>query len=441
MPSLCVRVRFPALLVLAAALLAGCVSTEEQFNKAQSLRSNGQYEDAAYLLVRVLDRDDTYPGARRELSAVGQRAMDSLMTVARAADAAGAPIRAVDRLDAVRALSSACADVDVQVEMPDGYAAFRQEAQQHAFDTLIANARDAAAADDWAAADELYVRASGYVQSSEHRQIIDEGRADVSLRWSNALMTDGAFRAAFERASFVSNRVPPDHPLAQNAAEVQRDAVQRGTQRVACGPLDQTRRVERQLSSAFLTDLNDLLRYEYWAAPPLFVETVDPSLTWRALRRLDLRSDGLNRRNATRFGREVDADYVVFGTLTQLAPSQENVTSETHTAPLRDAEGDTTYTVRRYDLLLTATAEMTIVDARSGAIVHEAALNVDATQPVQRAVYDGNWRTLALSRSEQRLFSRQAYERVRADVEAQLQEAVAQSVAAGTYGAILDRIE
>lgn len=429
------------LALLLGVLLSGCVSTEEQFTEAQSLRSQGRYAEAAHLLVRVLERDSAYPNARQDLIEVATQARDSLMTVAQAAQTQGEPLRAVGRLDDIANLREACRDVDVSLALPEGYAALRQSAEQDAFDARMREGDAARQAGNWHEAERAYDRAMRYARPGEQRRLVDEARAQVALAWSEALLAEEHYRAAHERAGQVFEFVSDTHELGEEAEALRAIAVERGTQRVAYVPFDDTRSASRTLPSSFLVDVNDALRYDHWAQPPLFLATADPAATWRAVRQMDLGSSVLNPTDARSIGREVSADYVVFGTVTEVTTREDNVDTERRIASLYNTEADTSYVVETFDLVVSVTAEVQAIHVPTGSVVFDASIDEEAAEETTRATYDGDWRTMDLSDAERRLFEDPPSRRTRTQVLRTLTDDVAAEVAGAVYDRLLDEVE
>ena len=421
-------------------VLSGCVSTEEQFAEAESLRMQGQYEEAAYLLVRVLERDGSYPDARPTLLDVAQQANDSLMTIAQDARAADAPVEAIRYLDDIADLQAACTDVEVNLTLPDDYASFRRATERDAFQHLMDRGDDAVAARDWEAGDRAYEQAQTYARPGEERQDAREARAKAALGWAEALMNEGAYRAAHERAARVFEWLPDEHTLHRSAERLRSQSVAQGTRRVAYVPLRYTPDAEARLPNPFLSDLNDVLRYEHWTSPPLFLDTANPGATWRVLRRLDLGSAVLDRRDATLVGRDVDADYVVFGTIRHSRFDEKDVETKRRPVTFEDQDADTSYVVRTYDLTLSATVDLQVVDVRTSDVVFEDDVAETVDEEISRASYPGDTSALALSRSEQRLFDPRLADRARDRLAEALVETMSETLSGRVYDGLLDRI-
>ena len=130
-------------IVLVSGTVAGCVSTKDRYERAQTLTRGGRYAEAARTYVQVLREDPDWPSARNELQAVGQRGVDRLLDEAEAAAADDAYEAAVDTLDTLDALREAAASVGVDLTVPADYSAFRNETVRAAADQLIAIGRQA----------------------------------------------------------------------------------------------------------------------------------------------------------------------------------------------------------------------------------------------------------------------------------------------------------
>lgn len=453
------RVLIALLALVSAGVLAGCVSTKERFQKAQTLKAQGRYVEATYALVKVLEDDRSFPNARRELLDVAQTATDRLMTDAQRADDAGGHVEAANRLSDVAALNDAVNGVDVEMALPRGFRSFRDGVERRATEQLIAEADDAAAAGDWRRADDAYERARSFPTTPEQQRAIDQGQARVALNWADDEMETGDFRAAHARAARVYDLVGTEHRLARDARDLQDVAVERGTRRVAFTPLWRTETAADVMPSGFLRDLNDVLNTRHWTSPPPFIASADPVATRRALRRAGLHRRVVSRRDAAAVGRALGADYVVVGEVAEVTRVEDDLErtvvdatllpdatgSDRGRGPTRgrrdDAGVDTSFVVESFDLEMHATVVYRVVDVRRARVVAEGDAHGGADGPMERGVFRGDWQNLDLTGAEQALFRRDDRQRAEMEIATRAVDAVAASLADTVYPRILDRID
>ena len=445
------RVQGSALFVILSLILvlAGCVSTQDRYEKAQALTNQGRYAEAARYYVRVLREEPSWEHAREELQPVGQRAVDQWLEDAEAAADEGRYEPAVAVLDELDALRVATESVGVTLSVPDDYTAFRSEMVQSAADMLIAEGRRAEEVADWPAADQAYDRAREYVQSAERLATLDRAQARVALRWSEDDMERRHFRDAYLQADRVFDFVGTEHTLAKDAEALQAEAVECGTRVVAFLPLWRTQQAAAVAPEYFLVDLNDMLLYDYWSAPPLFIASTNPVETRRTLRRMNLHRTVLAASDAADVGRTLDTDFVVAGELTTFVREEDDLEEERVPSRIRvrgnTGRGpqwrDTSYVVQTFDLVLEAAVDYRIVDPRTGRIVDQGVAHVRHEGRRQRGLFRGDYRQLDLSGSELSLFDREDQRVAERAIENQLLDRLTADVADGVFDRVLRQID
>lgn len=442
-------------LLLLAVALGGCVSAKERFERARNFEQDGNYQDAVQAYVQVLQDEPDFPNARANLMDAAERAMRGLLEEARADAASGRYERAMGPLNRVRGLQRSCEGVDVQVPLPDGYTAFRDDTERRAADALTEEAETAIAAENWERAFDAYDRMRRYVDDTRRLQAIDERKAEVLFRWADAEMERGVYRSAYLRADNIYDLVPASHPLADDAEALQQAAVARGTERVAFLPLWRTESAGRALSDVFLPDLNDVLVARYWASPPRFIAPADPIAVRRTMRRYEADRTVLSRRNAAEVGRAVDAALVVVGEITEFTATETDVDEErVRVGYVRRSRGrtssrqnessapsDTFYVHRTYDLELDATVEYRVVEARTRRVVDRGSVHADAEGEMEAARFPGDWRNLDLAGAEKDLFDPILQERRRREIETRLLDRLADEYANASFEGVLDEID
>lgn len=429
--------------------IAGCVSTQDRYEKAQRLTMEQRYAEAARYYVQVLEAEPDWSGARNELQAVGQRAIDQFWEEAEQAATRGQYEEAVAALDALDALRTHVEAVAVPLTVPDHYAAFRRATVRAAADTLIATGRQAETAADWPAAFDAYEQARPYVQADSQRATLDRAQARATLRWAEVEMERGRHRAAYDRATLVPEFVGAEHPLARDAETVQRTAVARGTRTVAFLPLWRTRGPTGSMPAHFREALNAVLQYDYWRNPPRFVASADPIETRRALQRAGHHRAVLRAEDAMEVGRAVGADMVVAGELTAFERTEEDLEESVRPVRMRvrgatgqgSAWRDTTYTVQTFDDVLEATVAYRIVDARTGRVLERGEERVRHAGERQRGLFAGDASSLELSDDERRLFDREGQQATAREIENELIDRLAERLAEVVFDRVLRHID
>lgn len=436
----------------AAWILVGCVSTQERFEKAASLEEQGRFEDAAYQYVDVLERESSFPNARRALLRVATEAMAQRMREAESAEASGQPVQAAQVLTRVQDLHDACRRVDVDVPLPNGYASYRRTMDAKAADALVADAERAREEGEWPAALAAYEEARTYARSEDRRIKVDEDIAEVLLNWSDDDMLQGRYRTAYERVGRVPSLVGPEHPLVEEARAMRQTAVERGTRRVALLPLWRTDEAAGPLPPDWLDDLNVALQAEYGSPPP-FLITADPVATRRVLRRLGLDDAVRSTVDAEEAGRQLEADFVVVGDVTAFEEARDDLETETRTAAVTpqgrgptsgrpDATGpDTTFVVERYDLEVEAVVAYRVVQVATGRVLDEGEIVGRGEGPVEEGRYAGDWRNLDLSGREVDYFDPEVLQRQRRPIYDAVLDEVAATLTDRTYDEVLRAID
>lgn len=400
--------RFAPLLLLVV-LTAGCVSTQDRYDDARELAEQNRWAEAARRYVDVLEREAGFRDARARLDTTGRQAVGVYLEHARRDEAAGRYEAASEALADLDALRLDAEQVGVLLPVPVDYAAFRDEVTQAAIAALMERGERAERRGAWTEALDAYERAQErYPLSTAQRQAFDEARVRTLLRWGDAEMEAGRFRAAFGRAAEAVDLVGPRHPLAAEAGALQEDALALGTVPVAFVPFGFV--AEASPPHSFARDLDDVLLYEYWSALPPFLALADPVETRRLLRRHYDERRPLDRREAARLGRAVDAALVVLGDVTGFEWVEDDLDEEVRRVELAargrtaNLRRDTVFVVQRYDLELEAEVDYRIVDVATRRVVDQGTVRADVEGPMVRGVYDGDPETLALARRDRDLF-------------------------------------
>lgn len=441
--------RWSALFLSLLIVVAGCVTTQDRYEKAQDLTAEGRYVEAARYYVRVLEAEPDWPEARGELEAVGARAVDTLLDEAETLAAEERYEDAVATLDMLDDLRADTEAVGVELTVPEDYADYRASLIRTAADVLIEEGAAAEETGDWANAADAYDRARTYVTSEKRLTLLKEAQARVLLRWSEDELAQNQYRAAYERAAEIADLIGPEHPIRQKAAALQNTAIEEGSRVVAFLPLGRTGDVASALPEFFLRDLNDVLQLEHWTDPPAFIAPVDPIATRRLIRKRSADQTVLPRSVAAKAGRELGADLVLTGEIIryeQVATSTNEREREARMR-VRGATGqgtqwrDTTYVEQTIRMELEAAVEWRLIDVRSGRMVDRGIETEQARDELQRGVFAGDYRRLDLSGSELRLFNPSDLRQDKRAVEEQLMDLLARRLANEVFARILHRID
>ncbi|WP_143815433.1 hypothetical protein [Longibacter salinarum] len=443
------------ILLLFATALAGCVSTKERYQRVQKYEKQGKPVAAAFEMVKVLDDDSSWPNGRQELNELAQAGMDMLMETSRQKLSQNAPLDALGALDRIDNLRSACRSVSVSVNEPTGYRSLRREAVDESFAYLMDRGENAETDGRWSVAADAYENAREFAPTNEALREIDARQADVYMAWAEMDMDQGAYRSAFDRADVAASYVSEASPMIENVEALQDAAVARGTKVTAFLPLWQTRQAGAALPPDFLREVNDVLNLRYWSKPPIFIASVPPVPTRRAVRRDDLDRTILSRKQASRIGRILESDLVVTGEIVEFREERDDIESVTQTAQWsvstpdgreatrgRSGTGprDTTFVVKEYDRELYATIEIRVIDTRSGRTLSANTIGVDVEDRMVRGEFSGDWRNLDLSGMELSLFHPEDLRAQERELELKLADALADAVARETFDDLVQTI-
>jgi hypothetical protein len=391
-------------------MVAGCASTQKRFEKAQELEQKGRYAEAADYYIKVLEQERDWEDARERLQDVGAQAVDAYLAEAEAAaeaerfdDAA----RALDRLDNLR---DAAGDVGVTLSVPADYASYRRDINRQAVAFFIRQGERAEDERNWSQALSAYSEARAYAADLRQEDHLAERQGAVYVRWAAADADRDYFRSAFDHAQEAIDLLGPDHPVARDAAEVQQEALERGTRYVAFLPFWRTDAVGRAAPRTLIHDFNDVLLYDHWAAPVPFIAVADPVQIRRELRRLRYDRTVINRNQAAEIGRAARADFVVVGDWSEFEQRERNLKEKTRKAKLRGRGStvsggrDTTYIEQELTLELRGEIAYRIIDPVSRRVVDEGRLDDRVSKKINRAVYAGDYNDLDLSGKQRSLF-------------------------------------
>ncbi len=433
-------IRTLALLAVVLAL-SGCALTKNRYEKGVQREAAGRYAEAFEAYWKVVNKDPGYADAAERLEQIGAdliaAAWDEAHTAAdaeRYEDAA----RALERMQRWHARAAA---VGIALPLPDGYADYRREIEASAMHQWVERGRVAEGRGDWPAALRAYEQALSYPLTDRQRHDLDLARASVLLRWGEDDLAAGHPRAAFDRAAQAIDLLPPDAANRRPLQALQDEALRVGTRVVAFVPFGASEDVRRQTRRDFLAEFNDVLLVDYWTRPPLFIAPFDPITLRRELRRLNVDPGRLSDRMAAQLGRDLGADFVVVGEITEITREEGDRREEIREARTRGrGVTDTTYVIERYDLELEAEVRFALVDPGSRRVVHRGRRTARVEDRFERGRYDGDLNRLRLDRDALRYFDREALREQEHALENALIDELADRVAEAVFEAVLERI-
>jgi tetratricopeptide (TPR) repeat protein len=418
--------------------LAGCVSVEKRYKKGQELESKGRLEEAAQRYIKVLAKDPGMDDARQRLADVGSRLVDSYLTQAHAHESDGAYEDAVSALDRVDDLRSRTSQVGVTLAVPEDYADFRRDMIDAAVASLFRQGEDLENAGSWPEALRRYERLRTYPLASDQMRRVDEARARVLLRWSGQDLASGFFRAAYGHAQGAMDIFGPDSRTGAEGRAIQKAALEAGTKTVAVLPFWASPGAGEKAPRGMESKLYDTLLYEHMDTPVLFVVPIDRGAVHREMSRLRIRSGEIPLRAAVMVGQALSADFVVIGWLESYL-QEDGVPEETaRKAPLRkDRSTVATYSEKKFTVKLTGEVMYRIVELASRRVVEEQTVSVTASGQFRRGYFDGDYTTLDLSRDERALFDKEGWLRAEEELQARLDNKLAEKIAASIFERVL----
>ncbi len=408
--------------------LAGCASTKKRFEKGVKAEEEGRYEEASEYYIQVLQKEPDWQDARARLQRTGSIVIESRLADADRLVGEGRDVAAADVMRWVRGFHARATAVGAQLDLPDNFADRLDRLEDAAVRMLLRDADEARGAGRWQQALSLYDRALGRGRLDINDQTaVQESKATVFVAWAEQTLKAGYYRAAFDRAQHAIDLVGMEHQLTRRALDVQGQALEAGSMYVAMLPVAAKEGVRRTASTLFMADLNDILVYEYWVAPPPFIVVADPVGVRRELRSVVGRMGRVvSKSEAIAIGRLMDADWVLASELVEFDRSEKKAESRTVRARTRGRSPvDTTYVLEKVDVRYTTRASMRVYEVATGRRLFEGHVDASAHDRFDRGRYAGNPEHLDLSGTEMSYFDR---EEIRAQ-EDRLEERLADDLA------------
>ncbi len=421
-------------LVLAAATvfltsLGGCVSTKKRFERGVKAEQEGRYEEAAGYYIQVLQKEPDWEEARDGLRRTGAIVIENHLAEADRFERDGRFVESADMLDRTNRFVMRANAVGAGLSLPDDFQARRERMADRAVEMLLRDADRARAEGRWSQALALYDQALSRGRLSETEvSEVRESRALALAGWADHLLRGGRYKLSFDKAQQALDLVGMEHPLTNRLTELQAAALEAGTAFVAMLPVAAKEEVRRHSGSLFLTDLNDILVYDYWAVPPPFILVADPVEVRRELRaRLGRSGRIITRSEAADVGRAMDADWVFTADLVRFDRVEREKDRDRIRANTRGRSPlDTTYVLRKVNISYHTRADIRIYDVRTGRELYSGPVDASADEDFERGEYAGDYRDLDLSGRELSYFDP---EEIRAQ-EDHLEEMMADRLAA-----------
>lgn len=406
---------------LAAMVLVGCgASASKRYEQGLELQRQGQYVEAAQKYIEALRKDPEFAQARTSLREVGPLAVADLHRSAIYAAESGRAPDAADGYLRLDGFLESAADVGEPLAAPADYPALRRETFDSAIELLIETGQVAAESGEWYAAMRSYERAERYFPNSGQVRQLLEGMIATQLGWCQFDLDRGRYRSALAHADHAYDLAAGSDPeSARSALDLRASAIELGTIPVAVTPVWRTDDAARFLPDGFATALNDELELSAWSDPPLFIEVLDPREVRRALRDLRYHASLLSVPEAARLGRSLGVDAVLAGSIDLFTITERDVREELRNATTTG--GDSVTYLRRsgyldYRLVL----RYDLVEPETRRRMRERTVELTESGRFERAVYDGDWRSLQLTRNERRWFEEDRQREFTMDIEESL---------------------
>ncbi len=424
---------FPVFALLTFSM-AACVTTQDRFTRAFEAEQEGNLYRAAQAYAEVIRRDPDFRDARVRFDRTARAAADTLYAQARVAERAAHYDRAVDRLDDLHALRMLAGEFGLLLPLPPDHDAFYDAMNEAAVRALLdAAARDVARR-RYAEAETRYDRALRYTMPAALRSEVDHRRTSTLLDWAAHSLAQGTYQRAYKLAERVRG-LDPAPALLQQAEDLQREALDAGTEVVAFLPVlpaETASDAPLYWSDALTRALGEL----YWSTPPLFVAAVPPGVLRRELGRMGRRAP-FTRAEAVGIGRAAEADLVLVPALQAYTRTERNRTETLRSVKTRAGQ-DTTYTEIRYELVLEVTVAFRLIETTSRNVIAEERVPVRVVRPMHVATFTGDVSTLRLpSPAVRDLFDADAQRQSEADLDIELQEEVASTLAEAVFNRVL----
>ncbi len=391
-----------ALVALLAVVVWGCASGKDAYLDGMGRETSGDLAGAAEAYVVALERDPSLPNVPGRLGVAGRGALRQRLAQTGRLDPEGA---ASVYLWAQSLLDRAAA-VGVVLDRPATFAGDRDAALVAAVDALLDQGEAAYGAGDFAAVAAVAGRARRFRPTPDQSAALAALALDAAGAWAEADFDAGRFRAALARAD-AARSLGPSPAWALRLDDLRGAILDAGRVVVAVLPTEG----HEAIPPLVLGDLTDLVGERLTSDP--FVTVVDPTNVRRWARSRRGRDLGASSRRLGDAAADLRADL---GTLVVLGPVDERERAGdavTQTVRRRGSPEQATLTIREIDLVLTAEADVVVVEAGSGRAVCDETVRGRGATSYDRAATSGDWRALDLSRRQRAAFADDADDRAR----------------------------
>ena len=426
--------------VILVAGLAGCVSTKKRFERGIKAEEEGRYEEAAGYYIQVLQKEPDWEEARQRLRRTGSIVIENHSSESDRLESEGMYVAAADLLERIASFHTRANYVGADLALPDDFDERRNRMADRAVQMLLQEADRARVEGRWSQALALYDQAVGRGRLTEKEVAeVRESRALVLTGWSEHLLRNGRYKLSFDKAQQALELVGAEHRLSGRLMEVQSSAIEAGSRFAAMLPIAGKEEVRRRSGSLFLTDLNDILVYDHWAVPPPFILVADPVEVRRELRAMLGRSGRIvTKGEATSVGRAMDADWVFTADLVRFERTEKDVDQEHVRARTRGRSPiDTSYVLRKTNVLYYSRADIRIYDVRSGRELYSGFADASAEDRLDRGSYAGDYRDLDLSGRELTYFDSEERRAQEDRLEEAMADRLASKIAERVYSQML----
>lgn len=423
----------PALLTIL--FITGCGGgAGARLERGLEQEARGEPLQAALSYISALERDGTLDEARSRLQdlapTLGQLWMERSSGLQKAGDALGA----AEETLSLQEILARSPGVGVPVSPPPDWPRHRATILTGANEASLRQSREDASGGRWSEGIQILRRAlERYEPSPGHQASMQELWTTHLMGWGEAELARGRPRAGFLRLEEAHARLSPGDPLLVRITNLQAQALEVGSIRVAFLPLEATEGAREMAPSGFPEALNEVLQLERWTAPPPFVLTASPVDVRRELDRVRREAtrrsqSGLAIDEAVDVGRVVGAQRTVITEVEAFVWDTSGVRVRERTATLRGG-GNTVYRVQTGTVRMAATVGFLVVDPSSRRTLDQRSFTIRTSAPLEEGIYAGDPALLDLSNRDRLLFTPSQQAAREAEALEELQDLLAERLA------------
>lgn len=416
-------------------LITGCGGgAGARLERGLEQEARGEPLQAALSYISALERDEALTDARTRLQdlapKLGQVWDERSSNLQEAGDALGA----AEETLTLQEILARSPGVGVSVPPPSDWPRRRTAILADANEASLRRSRGEASDGQWSEAIQTLRKAlERYEPSTRHQASMHELWTTHLISWGEAELASRRPRAGFLRLEEAQARLTPGDPLLRRIANLQAEALEMGSIRVAFLPLDATERARELAPTGFSQALNELLQLERWTAPPPFILTASPVDVRRELDRVRREATrrsqpGLATDEAVDVGRAVGAHRVVITEVEAFEWDTSGVRIQERVATLQGG-GNTVYRVQTGTVRVAATVGFLVVDPSSRRTVDQRSFTIRTSTPLEEGIYAGDPALLDLSNRDRLLFTPSEQAAREAEAIEELQDLLAERLA------------